>query len=174
MIDAELDAVLTHMPKVVAVAVQPDDEPLAFQKADSDALRGITADVAAEDQGVAQTRARRAATAPQPRPPSSSGASSIKNADPKKASFTLDHLKANKLIVLGRRLMRHFPDHGGAWGSIRSYDAQADAYHITYADGWEEDLPFDDLLRLLPKSWLAKAEKENLVKALWSLAGLNL
>ena len=72
--------------------------------------------------------------------------------------------------MLGRRLMRHFPNHGGAWGSIRSYDAQADAYHITYADGWEEDLPFEDLLRLLPKSWLAKAEKENLVKALWSLA----
>ena len=168
VIDAELDAVLTHMPKVVAV--QPDEEPLAFQKADSEALRGITADIAAEDQGVARTRARRAATAPQPRPPSSSGTSSIKNDRPNKASFTLDHLKANKLIVLGRRLMRHFPDHGGAWGSIRSYDAQADAYHITYADGWEEDLPFEDLLRLLPKSWLAKAEKENLVKALWSLA----
>jgi hypothetical protein len=107
VIDVELDAVLTHMPKVVAV--QHDEEPLAFQNADSEALRGITADVAAEDQGVARTRARRAATVPRPRPPSPSRAASVKHDTPKKASFTLDHLEANKLIVLGRRLMRHFP-----------------------------------------------------------------
>ena len=175
VIDAELDAILAHMPKVVAVAQENDSSE--FQSEDSAALRGIAADVAAEDQGIAHTRARRLSMVNPPKTAASAAGLQKQKApgarlkpSASKVSFTIDHLKANKLIVLGRRLMRHFPDHGGAWGCIKSYDSKADTYHLTYADGWEEQLPFDDLLRLLPKSWLAKAEKENAVKALWSLA----
>ena len=63
---------------------------------------------------------------------------------------------ANKTLIVGKKLKRHFEGYGGALGTINRYDSIHDQYHLSYADGWEETIQFSDMLRLLPKSWRLK------------------
>jgi hypothetical protein len=169
-VDAELKEVLTHMP--TAIAVDPvTDSAQPFQAADADALRSLDADIS-EGSSVAHTRGRRTAKPVIVRP------KHVPRYEPKqpdainiaKPTFAIQDLKANKTLIVGKKLKRHFEGYGGALGTINKYDSIHDQYHLSYADGWEETIQFPDMLRLLPKSWLAKEDKANAKMAMWALA----
>ena len=65
-----------------------------------------------------------------------------------------DDIRANKTLLIGKAVKRHFPGHGGAKGRITAYSPTHDSYRLVYdVDGHEEDLPFGEVMKLLPKSW---------------------
>ena len=197
--DAELTDMLKHMPDIAGpadpVMHASTVDGYSYQKHDHDTRRMLENDLA-QPPGIAATRAKRSARiARTERRHGEQAASSSKPAavkSPKQtvtrqqladtdaarydagikrnAPFTIADLTANKTLIVGRKLKRMFEGIGGATGTVQHYDSQRNEYHLTYADGWEEDLPFEDVLRLLPKSWLAKEDKANAAMALWALA----
>ena len=82
--------------------------------------------------------------------------------DPADTAKTIDEitekdLRANKTLLLGRKIKRFFPGLGGSWGLVVSYDVGKDMYKLRYGvDGYTEKLAFEDVLKLLPKSWFRK------------------
>ena len=67
--------------------------------------------------------------------------------------ITEKRLQANRELLIGQKIKRFFPGHGGAIGTVKKYSVSNDAYYLTYADGHHEWIPFLDVLGLLPKSW---------------------
>jgi hypothetical protein len=85
--------------------------------------------------------------------------------------LSIKQLKANKTILIGRKIKRYFPGYGGAWGIVISYDADSDLYKLRYGvDGYTEKLAFVDVLKLLPKSTFRKEEDANTEAAHYALA----
>ena len=54
---------------------------------------------------------------------------------------------------LGKKLKRFFPGYGVATGTVTKYHLDHDAYQIEYVDGHIDILPFNDVLKLIPKAW---------------------
>jgi hypothetical protein len=73
---------------------------------------------------------------------------------------------------VGRKIKRFFPQLGGAWGLVESYHVDSDSYKLRYGvDGYTEKLLFDDVLKLLPKSWFRRMHEANIAAAHMALAG---
>jgi hypothetical protein len=66
--------------------------------------------------------------------------------------ITEKHLQANRELLIGQKIKRFFPGHGGAIGTVKKYSSSNDSYYLTYSDGHHEWIPFLDILGLLPKS----------------------
>ena len=45
-------------------------------------------------------------------------------------TVTEKQLRANKLILIGRKIKRHFPGFGGSWGVVESYNVDKDVYRL--------------------------------------------
>ena len=68
-------------------------------------------------------------------------------------AITADSLRINKSLLIGKKLKRYFPGYGGATGTVTKYHLDHDAYQIEYSDGHIDILPFNDVLKLIPKAW---------------------
>ena len=65
-----------------------------------------------------------------------------------------DEVRTNKSLLIGYTIMRHFPGHGGAKGRITAYNPTRDSYELIYeVDGYKEELPFGEVMKLMPKGW---------------------
>ena len=78
---------------------------------------------------------------------------------PRSSPITPETLALDKTLLIGRKLLRYFPHHGGAKGLVTKYISDKDVYELEYSDGWIEQITFDDIVTLLPKSW-KRAEAE--------------
>ena len=67
--------------------------------------------------------------------------------------ITTDTLRVNKSLLIGKKLKKYFSGFGGAIGTVTDYLLDHDAYRFEYSDGHVDIIPFDDILKLLPKSW---------------------
>ena len=78
---------------------------------------------------------------------------------PRSSPITPETLALDKSLLIGRKLLRYFPHHGGAKGLVTKYISDKDVYELEYSDGWIEQITFDDIVTLLPNSW-KRAEAE--------------
>ena len=69
--------------------------------------------------------------------------------------ITTDTLRVNKSLLIGKKLKKYFSGFGGAIGTVTDYLLDHDAYRLEYSDGHVDIIPFDDILKLLPKTWSA-------------------
>jgi len=77
--------------------------------------------------------------------------------------FTAGELRANRTLLVGRILVRNFGKLGNFKGVASSYDAVHEEYRIDFsADNTYELLSFDDMLTLLPNTWLFKRAHANI------------
>ena len=76
--------------------------------------------------------------------------------------FTSNQLLKNKDVLVGERVKRFFPGRGGVIGKVLRYSFERDEYLVSYGNGEHEVLTFDDMLRLLPKSWKSREAEANL------------
>ena len=67
--------------------------------------------------------------------------------------ITTDTLRVNKSLLIGKKLKEHFSGFGVAIGTVTDYLVDHDAYRLEYSDGHVDIIPFNDILKLLPKSW---------------------
>jgi hypothetical protein len=67
--------------------------------------------------------------------------------------ITPDTLRVNKMLLIGKKLKKYFSGFGGALGTGTDYLLEHNAYRLEYSDGHVDIIPFDDILKLLPKSW---------------------
>ena len=72
-------------------------------------------------------------------------------------------MRVNKSLLIGRKLKKYFSGFGGALGTVIDYLRDHDAYRLEYSDGHVDVIPFNDILKLLPKSW-SKREGRNEVE----------
>ena len=71
--------------------------------------------------------------------------------------FTEGELRANRTLLVGRILVRNFGDLDNFKGVVSSHDAVHEEYRIDFsADNTYELLSFDDMLMVLPNTWLFK------------------
>jgi hypothetical protein len=80
--------------------------------------------------------------------------------------ITTDTLRVNKSLLIGKKLKKYFAGFGGAIGTVTDYLLDHDAYRLEYTDGHVDIIPFDDILKLLPKSW-AKPRDSSTEEALY-------
>ena len=66
--------------------------------------------------------------------------------------ITVNDIKSNRTVLLGRKVHRFFPGFGGIFGVVKRYHARREVYEIEFTDGSTEHLPYDDILLLLRKS----------------------
>ena len=53
-------------------------------------------------------------------------------------------LLSNKLLLVGRRLLRYFPSVGNFYGTVKRYNLSKDTYTLKFSDGSWEEITFDD------------------------------
>ena len=68
-------------------------------------------------------------------------------------AITPDSLRINKTLLIGKKLKKYFAGFGGAIGTVTKYHLDHDAYQFEYSDGHIDIIPFNDVLKLLPKAW---------------------
>jgi hypothetical protein len=68
-------------------------------------------------------------------------------------SITPDKLRVNKSLLIGKKLKKYFSGFGGALGTVTEHLLDHDAYRLEYTDGHVDIISFNDILKLLPKSW---------------------
>ena len=68
-------------------------------------------------------------------------------------AITPDSLRINKSLLIGKKLKKYFAGFGGAIGTVTKYHLDHDAYQLEYSDGHIDIIPFNDVLKLLPKAW---------------------
>ncbi len=64
-------------------------------------------------------------------------------------------LLSNKFLLVGRRLLRYVPSVGNFYETVKCYNLSKDLAKDTLKfsdDSWEE-ITFDDVMKLIPKSW---------------------
>jgi len=72
------------------------------------------------------------------------------------ASLTEQSLRANKTLLLGKRIKIHFQS-GGNYGEVIEYIVLKGLYKLEFAvDGEVHFMTFEDVLSMLPKSWFGK------------------
>ena len=87
------------------------------------------------------------------------------------ASLTEQSLRANKTLLLGKRIKIHFPGYGGSYGEVIEYDVVKDLYKLEFAvDGEVHFMTFEDVLSVLPKSWFGKQARAHQARVIHSLA----
>jgi hypothetical protein len=86
-------------------------------------------------------------------------------------SITEKDLRENRRLLIGRKIKRFFPGIGGSWGIVEDYDVERDLYKLRYdVDGYREWLAFEDVLKILPKSWFKKLHEANMTSLVNELA----
>jgi hypothetical protein len=66
-------------------------------------------------------------------------------------------LLSDKSIIVGKRVKVPFPGIGNYVCKLEKYNRDADTYTLSHPeDNWSGDMLFDDVVKLIPKSWLAK------------------
>ena len=68
-------------------------------------------------------------------------------------AITPDSLTINKSLLIGKKLKKYFAGFGGAIGTVTKYHLDHDDYQLEYSDGHIDIIPFNDVLKLLPKAW---------------------
>jgi len=87
------------------------------------------------------------------------------------ASLTKQSLRANKTLLLGKRIKIHFPGYGGSYGEVIEYDVVKYLYKLEFAvDGDVHFMTFQDVLSVLPKSWFGKQARAHQACVIHSLA----
>jgi hypothetical protein len=141
-----------------------DDEDLGLnedQTADDIALRTRSSH-GVRHSSSSLTREKSASI--KPKAPSAQTKPSIK-------SLTENALRANKTLLIGRRIKIHFPNYGGSWGEVVSYDVDKDLYKIEFAvDSYVHYMTFEDVLTVLPNSWFGKQAAAHQARVVYSLA----
>ena len=141
-----------------------DDEDLGLsddQTADNIALR--TCSSHGVRQSTPSLTCEKSASV-KPNAPSSQVQSSIK-------LLTENALRANKTLLIGRRIKIHFPNYGGSWGEVVSYDVDKDLYKLEFAvDSYVHYMTFEDVLTVLPNPWFEKQAAAHQACVVYSLA----
>jgi hypothetical protein len=70
-------------------------------------------------------------------------------------------LRVNKSLLIGKKLKKYFSGFVGAIGTVTDYLLEHDAYRLEYSDGHVDLIPFNDILKLLPKSWSKPRQSSN-------------
>jgi len=87
------------------------------------------------------------------------------------ASLTEQSLRANKTMLLGKRIKIHFPGCGGSYGEVIEYVVVKDLYKLEFAvDGEVHFMTFEDVLSVLPKSCFGKQARAYQARVIHSLA----
>jgi len=85
--------------------------------------------------------------------------------------LTEQSLRANKTLLLGKRIKIHFPGYGGGYSEVIEYDVVKDLYKLEFAvDGDVHFMTFEDVLSVLPKSWFGKQARAHQTRVIHSLA----
>ena len=85
--------------------------------------------------------------------------------------MTEQSLRANKTLLLGKRIKIHFPGYGGGYSEVIEYDVVKDLYKLEFAvDGDVHFMTFEDVLSVLPKSWFGKQARAHQTRVIHSLA----
>ena len=65
-------------------------------------------------------------------------------------------LISDKSITVGKRVKVPFPGIGNYVCKLEKYNQDADTYTLSHPeDNWSGDMLFNDVVKLIPKSWLA-------------------
>jgi hypothetical protein len=75
--------------------------------------------------------------------------------------ITSGTLRVKKSLLICRKLKKYFSGFGGALGTVTDYLLDHDAYRLEYTDGHVDVIPFNDILKLLPKSWSKPRDSSN-------------
>jgi hypothetical protein len=70
-------------------------------------------------------------------------------------------LRVNKSLLIGKKLKKYISGFGGAIGTVTDYLLEHDAYRLEYSDGHVDIIPFNDILKLLPKPWSKPRQSSN-------------
>ena len=66
-------------------------------------------------------------------------------------------LLSDKSIIVGKKVKVPFPGIGNYVCTLEKYNKEADTYTLSHPeDNWTGDMLFHDVVKLIPKSWLAK------------------
>jgi len=85
------------------------------------------------------------------------------------ASLTEEGLRANKTLLIGRRIKIHFPTYVISWGKVIEYDVIKDVYELKFSvDGETHYMLFEDVLTVLPKSWFGRKAHAHQVRVVQS------
>ncbi len=69
-------------------------------------------------------------------------------------------LFTNKKIICGKKVKVPFPGLGNFIYKIEKYNPASNTYTLSHPDGdWTDDMIFDDVVKLVPKSWLSEEHK---------------
>jgi len=75
-------------------------------------------------------------------------------------NISKEALLANKALICGKRVKVPFPGLRNFMSKIEKYNPASDTYTLSHPDGdWADDILFDDVVKLIPKSWLAEEHK---------------
>jgi len=68
--------------------------------------------------------------------------------------LTENALRANKTMLIGRRIKIHFLNSSSSWRKVVSYDVDKDLYKLKFAvDCNVHNTTFEDVLTVLPSLW---------------------
>ena len=70
--------------------------------------------------------------------------------------ITEKRLQANRELLIGQKIKRFFPGHGGAHGTVKKYSVSNDTYYLTSAHWWSS--------RVNAFSWYTSSLSDNLTK----------
>ena len=70
--------------------------------------------------------------------------------------ITEKRLQANRELLIGQKIKRFFPGHGGALGTVKKYSVSNDTYYLTSAHWWSS--------RVNAFSWYTSSLSDNLTK----------
>ena len=73
--------------------------------------------------------------------------------------ITNDTLRVNKSLLIGNK--KYFSGLGGALWTVTDNLLDHDAYRLEYSDGHVDMISFDDILKLLSKSWSKPRDSSN-------------
>ncbi len=84
-------------------------------------------------------------------------------------AVTAKSLSVNKLFLVGWKLKRFLLTLGNFVVKVSKYNPGTDSYQLFYpADNHEEWMPFSEVVKLLPKSWVRDKERTNVVAVCYS------
>ena len=75
-------------------------------------------------------------------------------------NISMESLLTNKTIIYGKKVKVPFPGLGNFICKIEKYNPASNTYTLSHPDGdWANDMIFDDVVKLIPKSCLAEEHK---------------
>ncbi len=88
-------------------------------------------------------------------------------------AVTAKSLSVNNLFLVGWKLKRFFLTLGNFVAKVSKYNPVTDSYQLFYpVDNHEEWLPFSEVVKLLPNSWVRDEERANVVAVCYHLTSV--